>query len=165
MNAMALDERQIAAIKYYTAAGHSEINADLRGDGSGNPAIFTAIHQLDKAFEGAAATEPLVTFRGIGSAYARELERRNVGVGAVIQDSGFLSTSMRIECARGFQTYLPGGLVFKILIPKGSKMLDLSPYSSNPDEREILLPRDTKLRVVGYDGVMDLLELEVIEDG
>ena len=101
-------------------------------------------------------------YRGVGRDYARVIERRNFSAGDLLIDPAFLSTSRLKARARGFLKHEPGGLLFRIKVSKGSKGLDLTPYSQNPDEQEILLPRDTKLLILGYDADDDVLDLEVI---
>jgi hypothetical protein len=82
-------------------------------------------------------------------------------IGDTIVDHGFLSTSRRREEAVRFMREGSSGMLLRIRLPQGCNALDLSPYSTNPDEQEILLPRETELLVLGYDADEDVLDLEV----
>lgn len=157
-----LSAKHLRAIKRYTGPGHVEINGDLRGDSNGDPAVHSDIYWLDRALEAVAVPEVLEVYRGIDRVYAQELERRGLRSGDIIQDKGFLSTSRNRGVARRFLGYEEGGMLLRILIPKGSCALDLSLYSTNPDEQEILLPREANRRVLGYDAENDVLNVEVV---
>jgi hypothetical protein len=162
---MPLPKAQLEAIRNYTLGGYVAINGDLRGDGYGGEAIQRHILALDEALDAALSVEPLVLYRGVDSIYATELDKRGLKAGDIIEDLAFQSTSRNRSICRGFMGYDAGGLLFRIAVPKGSKVLDLSPYSTNPAEEEFLLPRDTQLRVVGYDENEDVLDVEVIHRG
>jgi hypothetical protein len=158
---MAATEAQIEAIRRYVGGRHVAINGDCRGDSDGDPRTFRDVHLLDTALEKSPLAQDEVVFRGISRAYAKELERRGLSVGDRLVDKAFLSTSRSKAVARGFLGYETEGLLMRIRLPGGRNALDLSPYSPLPEEQEYLLPRETVLRVTGYDVDEDILDLEV----
>jgi len=65
--------------------------------------------------------------------------------GAVIEDKGFMSTTIDRNTAKNF-----GGTVMTIRIPKGAKALKVQDFVdtvSSQNEKEMLLPRGTKLQI------------------
>jgi len=133
----------------------------LRGDSSLNEWVDQDIHEIDRVLEHAILSEDVTVFRGVDARYARELEKLALQVDDVIEDAAYLSTSRAMACARRFMRHEPGGMLLKIRIPKGANALDMTPFSQNPEEEEILLPRGAMLRVTGYMAKEDMLELEV----
>jgi hypothetical protein len=158
---MTLTGPQRDAISRYIAGGYVRINGDCRGDSDGDPKIWREIYLLDEALAEAFLQEDQIVYRGVDKAYAAELERRLASAGDSLIDKAFLSTSRSKVVARGFIGYEEGGLLMKIRVPQGRRALYLAPYSSEPDEQEYLLPRDTVLKLIGYDEDEDVLELEV----
>lgn len=67
--------------------------------------------------------------------------------GAIIQDPGFMSTSIDRERAKNF-----GDTVLTIRVPKGYHAVRVQDYIQGTvaeNERELLLPRGTKLKITG----------------
>lgn len=162
---MTLSDLQLKAIFRYISGGYVDINGDCRGDCDGGPEVHFDIYQLDTAIEAAALERDQILYRGVDSSYVRELERRGVRVGDVLVDRAFLSTSLNEAVATRFLGHEPGGALLRIDIRTGMRALDLAPYSETSDEQEYLLPRDTRMLVVGYDHAANVLELEVIDHG
>ncbi len=158
---MGFTNAQERSIKRYTDSHYHEINGELRGDNSGDSAVALDIYNLDSILESSKIGNSTMVFRGVGEAYVQELERRRLQIGDTIQDKAFLSTSRRPEEAKRFTRDGNSGMLLRIRLPMGCSALDLSPYSVNPSEEEILLARGTKLRVLGYDADEDILDLEV----
>lgn len=96
---------------------------------------------LDSLFENVPLlVEPLVVFRGGGRQLAQ------VSTGTIFSDKAFVSTSSSKELASSFVR--AKGALLKIVIPKGSKVVPLPHMTQLLSEREILLPRNSRFRVV-----------------
>jgi hypothetical protein len=162
---MALSEAQLEAISRYVGGGYVEINADCRGDSQGDEQVFSDIYHLDAALETAFTGEDQLLYRGVDRTYAEELERQGLEAGDTLVERAFLSTSRSKTVARRFLGYEPGGLLFRIRVAKGMRALNLTPYAVGSDEEEYLLPRETRMKVLGYDGDDDVLDLEVVDHG
>lgn len=154
------DEREV--LRRYTHGDYVAINADLRGDDAGDPHIWRDINVLQRILGGASLPQDLIVYRGVDRSYADHLHASGINRDDIIQDRAFLSTTADRTVARRFIGFEPDGLLLRIKLPKGSKALDVSPYSSNAEEREVLLLCDTQLRVVGYDEEEDVLDLEAL---
>lgn len=152
---------EITAIKYYTGLGYLRINGQLRGEFQTDRRLDDAIKSLDSVLNKSTMNADTVVFRGFPKWYSDFLRQGGIAVGSVLYDDAFLSTSMSMEVSKSFAEW-PDGLMVKITVRKGSQAMDLSPYSTKPDEKEILLPRGTGLRIVGYDAHTQVLEAEVI---
>ena len=152
---------EIAAFRYYTGLGYLRINARLRGDAQPDAQLEGAIERLDSALEKSTLKSDMVVFRGFPRWYSEYMRRTGIAVGSILYDDAFLSTSTSEEVSKAFAEW-PDGLLIRIVIPKGSKAMDLSPYSTKPDEKEILLPRGTGLRIVRYDRQAKVLDAEVV---
>lgn len=157
-----LTAKEISAVESYTGPSYALINGCLRFEEPISDATRAAINGLDTAIAKSVTSRDIVVYRGVDETYARTLEARDLATGDFLQDAGFLSTSLDENVARRFLGSAGGGMLIKIKVRAGSKALDVSPYSKNPDEKEFLLSRDAELRVVGYDADSDVLELEVI---
>nr|MBP9863236.1 hypothetical protein [Kofleriaceae bacterium] len=121
------------ALYEYSGDAASRINADLRAG---------RVPQEAKSID-AAISSPIdrdvVVFRGLKG--ARFSDR--LSVGDEIADRAYMSTSAIMEGAEGFSA---GGGVLRIHVPKGTKMGAVAD-SAMDHERELLLPRNVKLRV------------------
>lgn len=110
--------------------------------------------ELDKMLSVSRTKEPMVVYRGIhGMGETNFFNEYKLG--AVIEDKGFMSTSIDPNASSGFAG--SGYGLFKILVPKGASAMSLryqangKSFSGFPSEDEILLPRNTKYRVVGFE--------------
>jgi len=86
--------------------------------------------------------ESIIVYRGVSGA---ALEQMN-DIGKVVQDDGFVSTSVSPGVALDFGSK---DAVLQILIPAGQRALPMGDLSLTKFEAEILLPRSTQMRVVG----------------
>lgn len=147
-----------AAAYAYTAQSNT-LNRILRGvprdddmDYADNAALVT--QELDKMFSIARTKEPMVVYRGISNLSADEFFGE-YKLGAEIQDKGFMSTSINGVKSSGFAG--KGYGLFKIRVPAGASALSMrytedgKRFSAYPNEDEILLPRNTRYRVVGFE--------------
>jgi hypothetical protein len=152
------DER--AAIRYYTALGYLHLNACLRNGSEPDANLAGYLEAIDRAVAKSAVSEETIVYRGYPKWYFDFLKRGGLGVGSVLYDDAFMSTSKAKQAAEIFAEW-PDGLMVRIRIPAGSKGLDVTPYSQSPEEQEILLPRGTGLRIMGYDDTTRILDAEV----
>ena len=138
-----LNERK-AMLDYTGGKGSiaEELNRSLR---SGTAVKHEAVKDgLDSAF---ARVKPLsqegVVYRGTKVKGARQLK-----VGSEIQDNGFMSTSPVRAAGEDF-TALSGGDLYEIVLPKGTRALDMNRAAGSRfgKEREVLLPRGTRMVV------------------
>lgn len=161
---MPLSPNEVAAIAAYTGAAYRAINDQLREDGPLEPMIVQQIEHRDRAVSSSSIPTAMTVYRGIGEKYATELAEQGLAVGDILLDKGFLSASRSLDLAAAFLRG-PDGMLLAIRIPVGAKALDIAPFSAYPGEEEILLARESRLRVRGYDAVADILELELLGDG
>lgn len=159
-----LSPEEAITLAAYTGAAYRAINSYLREGGSAEPILEQRIGHLDRVLANNPTPVSLVVYRGVGEAFAAELVARGLAVGDIIQDKGFLSTSRLQDVAATFM-HDSDGMLLAIRIPAESKALDIAALSAYPGEAEVLLARDARLRVVGYDAVADILELELLGDG
>lgn len=151
------------ALEWYTGSAHRYLNRDLRrgGDLEGEHERMTAL--MDSAFEKAPeSTEPFMVARGVdGGAMQAMLEAAGysgpeVGfwnleelVGKTLMDKGFTSTSYYRDNGSPTDTAaFKTNVLLRIVVPPGSKSLELEGITKHKGEREVLLPRDTQYEVV-----------------
>lgn len=145
-------DEELTVVFGYSSGGYMRVNGALRGQdmsaddaerGRAEAEVLQGL--MDRA---PALQRDLALFRGI-RASERNAEAvakiANAPVGSVIKDPAFLSTSHGKDTAAMFS----GGVDLRIVVPKGSKALPLHVIGSLAQgEREWLLPRNTRLRVV-----------------
>ncbi len=112
------------------------------------------VSNLDNALEKASLPEDMRLFRGVHPktwALMQE-DRRYVQPGRIIDYHGFMSTSHDMGTANRYATDPElqdmEKAVIEVLAPKGTKALAIEKHSISPDDREILIKRETKFRVV-----------------
>lgn len=71
-----------------------------------------------------------------------------------------MSTSPLLLTAQIFSAWPPGGAILRIAVRSGMRGIDMTAFSQNPDEQEMLLPRGVGLRIVAVAGAM--IEAEAI---
>jgi hypothetical protein len=144
-----LTSGQKSALRQYMNAGaHDRINSALR-EGKGGK--FAQVAQIDEAMSGSRLSRDVVVFRGVPAqhVFGPKASRLDDLSGFEWEDPAFVSTSARKERASGF-----GGddqIVLRILVPKGTSAVGVSPYSKKSgatDEAELLLDRGLRMRVV-----------------
>ena len=70
----------------------------------------------------------------------------SIEAGQVLSDAGFLSTSSSRDIA-GMNSI--GGALIEIEVGQGQNGLDMSEISRNKHEKEVILPRNSKMKVLG----------------
>ena len=146
-----------AALTYTSQS--TTINRMLRGnsdedDLKSKDDTVSVIKELDKMMSVSRAKEPMVVYRGIHGLSSQKFYE-DFAEGAEMQDKGFMSTSIDPNRAKIFAG--SGYGLVKILVPKGASAMSMrykedgTDFSAFPNENEILLPRNTKYRVVGFE--------------
>lgn len=143
------DRNQRRAIGVYTGVDATAINRGLRGRGPVEDSHREVIAGLDAAFD---QVPPLSK----GVTVSRSVKRRGpfpeapppMSPGAVFEDPGFVSTSKDSGAASMF-----GRTAIEVRVPAGAKAIDINhtAWSRNSDEEEVLLPRNTRFKVVSDD--------------
>lgn len=145
-------ERMTAAVNDYTAQDYNQINGALR-HGTPTGPVKQQIAAIDRAFTYAPSVEADVTlFRGT---------QLPAGVtptpGAVLSDKGFLSVSGSESAAARFAERGDGWLL-RIQTPRGTSGIPI-PGS----EQELILARNTKLRVTAVNDADRVLDVELVQ--
>lgn len=157
-----LTSEETKALKKYSGSFHRPLNDCLRGIEPCDQETQRITGLLDAAIKKSVVPSSLTLFRGVDDDGARRIFSIGLRVGLEIRDEGFMSCSTDLATARLFSAGAPPGIVLQIRVPKGGKALDLSPYSRYPAEQEVVLPRGTALRVIGFDASSGIIETEVI---
>ena len=122
-----------------------------------NVILNERVSELDKLVElSPALPEDTVVYRGIGGAFAMELEAK--GVGATFTDAGFTSVSLDRSIARGFPSR-PSGNVMEIVLPAGTKAINPSKFFTSGkiggtelrQEKELILGRGTTFEILSIE--------------
>ena len=140
-----LSESESAAVRSYTDTGYSNINSTLRGLSDGfNPGMKETAISLHGALARAETPCDDTVFRGASSdalgQYASLPD--DALVGKVIQDKGFMSTSL--DSDRAFS----GNVQFVIDVPKGSHGVYVGSISSFSGEKEVLFDAGQIMKVL-----------------
>jgi hypothetical protein len=161
------------AIGVYLGTNGLDINKSLRGD-SGielSEAQRETIDSLDSSLEENIINVPFDTFRGVstrslfGDLEGEELEAAMKDlVGTTLSDGGFMSTSLSAHHAAGFAGRAKVGetakdrppVVMRIKVPSGSSGIFIGPGMTPLQEQEVILPRNTNLKVTGVTLVNDV---------
>lgn len=142
------NDAQRQALGMWSMDGYEEINAALRGSGPASAQATEWANNIAEYLDQAAFPEDTTVTRGVSADYAQTL--RDLPVGAEFQDHGFASTD----------SYY-GELTIKINVKQGAKAAAISDYSvyGETAEREILLQRGSRFRVVGKSGDTMMVDL------
>jgi hypothetical protein len=133
-----------AVLDYQSSSGF--LNGKLRSDQPLGASATEGVKNLDSAFSKCPPlAEDITTYRGLPGGIKLKLVEG--GVGTVIQDKGYVSTSKNKHTAESFGN----GSYLYITSPKGTKVLDLNATlkqkSLHKGEHEVLLPRGTRFKV------------------
>lgn len=186
---LAMTTPEYAAVIGYTSNNFMSINALLRGKPLGEPedeqALRAQIQHLDTAISRNIYGEGSVflplgdkpVFRGASLKDFGIKSLASVSAGMEIGNHGFVSTTEDPKIARHFAAgnALNKGVVLKVNTTKNSRGLRVSGVSMHPSEKEVILGRGSKFRVVavhrqhqdGYDPVTNkyhpVIEVEHID--
>ena len=167
------DEDFKNAISAYTGDGFRKINGALRNGKDISPESGDTgkkIYAMDKVFNKSKLNRSLVVRRGVGDnsfkIFANMLgiefksvdqlreavkQKMDKNKDICITDKGYMSTSLPFSETKfpaGGITGRNPGVEFVILVHKGTKAINVSPNSEFSKEKELLLNRGTKLRIV-----------------
>ncbi len=152
-----LEPWERSAIAFYKGSGFSEINSFLRQvkqpEDWKNAPHLREIADLDHAIDaGPALPQGIVLFRGMALSHPANQIKNN---GAILQDNGFVSTSLRSQTAVNFSGIgSPYGensktSIFQVIYVGSKKARGLYIESENMDfESEIVLDRGSRFRII-----------------
>lgn len=136
-----LNELEKDALWDYSLNAYTQINNCLRGKAKLTEENINYIKNIDSAMDKYTTDKKLVVYRGISSDKLFE----NHKVGSIIEENGFLSGSFQKETAEYFAEE---GILLRIEIPKGTKMIPMEKEISGYDEElELLFERGLKFRI------------------
>lgn len=160
-----LSPKQQEMVRWYQHFGYRSINKGLRS-GTLSKSAKQAVDLIDSSFS--PAPEDLVVYRGSKWVEGHPVfgARGGVKVGAEFSDPAYTSTTTEEGVAREFTN----ATAVRISIPKGTSTLNVSAEMGKVEggkkqEKEILLPRDSKFRVTKVDvenGIPRLVHLELV---
>lgn len=148
-----LPPQEYEALQRYTGSSYKYINRGLRkGEVSSLSASdVSTINGLDKAFENAKGlSKDEVVSRGVNANMESLLTP-----GTIFQDKGFVSTTIREGSSFGL-------LTMKIIAPKGTKGIYVEGLSLHAGEKELLLNRNSKFKILQKVG--STIYAEVVND-
>ncbi len=137
-----LTAREKMELDRYSGDEFLRINNELRKGNTSDPSI----QHIDAAIEKSTIPQGKILYRGMTREAAKKLFGSHVNVGAEISDPAYASTSTNRSIA-GMRAI--GGVMLRIETGPSAKGLDMSTISRNPAEKEVLLPRDAKLKITG----------------
>jgi hypothetical protein len=135
------EERQ--ALKTYSGDDYIRINSNLRSDFMPGGHLGDAVRGIDSAISKSSAPSDVVVYRGM-SEDAKHVYSA-LKPGDVFHDKAFMSTSANKTVA--LDNFANGGAVFHITVPKGSPAIPMTKVGYHSSEREVLLPRGSRIRI------------------
>lgn len=160
----------------YQGPAFSFINSGLRNPDTHESTLTNAdmgpvISGVDTAMKLSETTDDIVTYRGIrrpGVMFAEAWNEAGDNAGLEWVDDGYMSTTTDKNVTDKFIGFVgPDSVIMRMLIPKGTRALapDLDP--TNSDEKEIVVDRGQRARVVRdyRDPVTNqrMLDVEVVQ--
>lgn len=159
----------------YSGSMYHIINETLRENRQAMGSTRLAIERIDQvfAYESSTLREDKVLWRGLNEEW-KDLRKSRLDIGVTYQDDAFVSTTMDRDFAKKWAG--SRGVVFQMIVPKGTPAIYLDSFSVNQgDEVEVLLPRGSQVRIVNimwnerpvriqavYVGKGDVLPLEYL---
>jgi len=159
LNAVSLTDAEAEGLRRYTTAART-INDSLRVTPSGVELpleVINLIPDIDRLVAKAVVPENITVYRGVEAEVAAALFGDDLTkvVGAEIIDKAYMSTTAVKDWSAAFAKARSGesAVVLEIVVPKGSSALHVgsSIEATFAGELEFLLPRGTRLRVVGVE--------------
>ena len=93
------------------------------------------------------------------------IDKSMIKTGGELHDPGFVSTSRSERTARAFANSSSDKTVLKVNIPKGAHASHISAHSdASNDEDEVLIPRNSRFKVVKYDKKSGVLEVNLMTE-
>lgn len=150
-SALSIPEQK--AVRAWAGPEYDDINSVARGKLStffeSTKETKATIDKLDSAIAKAQVTDPMTVYRGM-----HETRLGSLKVGDVMTDKGFVATSTAEHTASNFAAasdamHHGGGAIVEIHVPRGAHALSVDPVGgTHNDEHEVLLPRDSKFRIL-----------------
>lgn len=132
----------------FSQGGYRLINDYLRDLEPGSDQLRTDVELLDQIIDESRLVSDLVAYRGVGPLELLEWRYQNARFGSIITPDAYLSVTMSEKVGRRFSVLQGPGILLQLAIPRGSKVFNMVPYSSDPLEEELLLPRGTAFRLL-----------------
>lgn len=162
-----LSKEQLYALEDYAGMDFFEINQHLNEGGSDpDVKLHRQVTHIDSAFEVVKPSSPYVCYRG-EKVHVREGESFEKAVmreffpESVIERKSYLSTSLDPSVASYFAGKDVQSVVLEIRAKSGISLKELSDSSK---EEEMLLPRDSKFRVVMVKPYMHYQKIDYCEE-
>jgi ADP-ribosyltransferase exoenzyme len=136
------------AMRQYTQtgrnAGYTKVNGALRAGKELKGATRKIADGMDQAIDQTRLTDNATLFRGVDEGAAELMDLFDSGdiVGKTLTDKAYQSTSMDLESASGLLDN-EGGMMMEIRAPRGT-----GAAIGSRDEAELILGRDTQMRIV-----------------
>jgi 8-oxo-dGTP pyrophosphatase MutT (NUDIX family) len=132
-----------STLSSYSGDDFLRVNKELRDGNASDPSV----KRLDSAISKSPLASGTTLYRGMSRDAAKKLfPNGEINKGMTISDPAFASTSQSAGVAKMIGM---GGVVLKIETGEGATGIDMAEHSRNAHEKEILLPRDAKMKVVG----------------
>lgn len=159
-----LTDEEKDAVEFFTSSDFAEFNRAVFNGGEVDPEKQEAFDELINKIDSGLGKNPGLTkvvYRGVKTRASaigltedddyystekkvREYVEDNFKVGESVSFSGYQSTSLDPYVATSWAER--DGIVFEIMSPKG---VNITSISRNPEETEVLMPRNTRYMVVG----------------
>lgn len=160
----ARNEGVVGDINTYTQEYYMDVNYYLRNESFPEGAdenyksfVKKIINGTDKAIEQYNLKESVTTYKGTSSEYYSDYK-----VGETFEMKEFNSTSISEGVARKFSQETKNGYLLEIKVPSSTKAMYLGKNSSNANEYELLIARNTKYKILSKSNTG--MVLEVVND-
>jgi hypothetical protein len=159
-------EDEKSAVYAYTGGDYTDINNALRGGGM-DEWVRKYVKGMDKLFNSPNGKLPEATMvlraTGKSNPLHQMLLDGSLKVGDTYEDKGYVSTTIQPP---GAWDWGSGKVKMHIHVPKGAKAVYVGPppsgYSQHSTEYEVILARESKMKVTGFDKSTMTVELEVV---
>ena len=155
-----LSAAEISAIRIYTGVRYVAINGCLRNDLPCSAGTLQLIRLIDSAIAKHPLPRALILYRGVKGQAALDIRAAGVRRGVILADSAFTSCS-RVDSEAAFFAQPPPGTIMRISAPAGTPALPVESYSQFLKEREILLPRNMRIRILDYEAATGQVICEI----
>ncbi|WP_206538968.1 ADP-ribosyltransferase [Nocardiopsis lucentensis] len=127
---------------------HAEPLIDSYGHFPSIEEIYRRIGLVDHVIDNSPVPEPLLVHRGLSTIhFMHGVDRHNLQalVGTIQTEPGYLSTSL--GAGADMPGWPPVPVQLHLTLPAGAKAFWLGRHSAVPDQRELLLPRNTRYQI------------------
>jgi hypothetical protein len=157
-----LTSEQKTTLNWYQGDGAFYMNSYLRDASPDKSAYISGIDKVKTAegikvmdsimSESKGVPSDVIVYRTIRS--NEQLKLDDLSVGSIVNDPGYLSTSVSKSFVKLFLGVDTEGFIFKLTVPKGTKAI--APYSKTNNETfkhelELLLERDSNIEITNID--------------